>query len=234
VKRSLMLLAVLLTLGLTAAPVFADQIFIQQSGTSPAGGDPNPITNPGSFVAGVAGSATGQNPLLIIVGVYNGVGTPTISFSGCATPTACPAATVGTYGLGSDTGTLSAGQDAYGQVGLTPQTNSESFTNWSMGDTAIGLPAPTSFSLFVFALNTSVTSSTITLDESGAGKGSYIVAYDCKDGTGSSSGCAKHGDIMDTPFTNAGQVDVVPEPASLLLFGTGLLGLAFRLRRRKA
>src|SRR5215471_10037616 len=56
------------------------QIFIQQSGGSPAGGDPNTITNPGSFVVGVAGNFTLQNPLLIIVGVYDGNGTPSITY----------------------------------------------------------------------------------------------------------------------------------------------------------
>jgi len=228
VKRSLILLAVLLTLGLTAAPVLADQIFVQQSGTSAAGGDPNPITNPGSFVAGVAGSATGTNPLLIIVGVYNGVGTPTISCPG----TTCGAAAIGTYGLSADTATFTSGE-AYSQLGLDPQTHSENFVNWSGGDTGIGLPAPTSFTLFAFQVNTSLTGTT-TLDESGAAKGSYIIAYDCKSGSSTGGPCDNHGDIMDTPFTNAGQVDVVPEPASMLLFGTGLLGLAFKLRRRKA
>src|SRR5689334_6906887 len=72
------------------------QIFIQDSGTSPAGGDPNVITDPGNFVVGVAGSATLQDPLLIIVGVYDGNGIPSISFSGCAIPSDCPAATLTT------------------------------------------------------------------------------------------------------------------------------------------
>src|SRR5689334_5454743 len=103
----------------SASVIIDPQIFIQQSGTSPAGSDPNLITNPGAFTVGVAGNFTLQNPLLIIVGVYNGNGVPSISFNGCANPSACPAATVGTYGLTSNTGALSAGQDAYTQLGLT-------------------------------------------------------------------------------------------------------------------
>ena len=107
---------------------------------------------------------------------------PSISFAGCATPSACPAATVGTYGLTKNTATLSSGQDAYVQLGLTEPgsgSDSESFGNWSGGDTANGFAAPTSFSLFAFALNTSLTSgSPITIDERGAANGSYIIARD--------------------------------------------------------
>ena len=229
IRTRIVLLVLLLGVGLIAAPAFGDQIFIQQSGTSPAGGDPNLITGPGSFVAGVAGSATGQNPLLIIVGVYDGNGTPTISFAGGVS-----AAPIGTYGLTADTAAFTSG-DADADLGLSVETESESFTNWSAGDVANGFAAPSSFTLYAFALDTSL-SGTITLGESGAANGSFIIAYDCKDGTGSGSGCAKKGDIMDTPFTNAGLVDAtstVPDPTSLLLFGTGLLALGAKLRGRK-
>src|SRR5215469_18977845 len=79
------------------------QIFIQQSGSSPAGGDPNTITNPGSFVVGVAGNFTLQNPLLIIVGVYDGNGTPSITYGGGVS-----VAPLGTYGLTADTASSTA------------------------------------------------------------------------------------------------------------------------------
>src|SRR5438128_761806 len=101
------------------ATVIDPQIFIQQSGSSPAGGDPNLITNPGSFVVGVAGGTfVEQNPLLIIVGVYNGMGTPSISFAGCANPSSCPLATVGTYGLTANPASLALLGTALAGLGI--------------------------------------------------------------------------------------------------------------------
>lgn len=238
-KHRLLLLTVLIGLGLIAAPVYGQvldpQIFIQQTGTSPAGGDPNIITNTGAFNVGVAGSDTLQNPLLIIVGVYNGNGSPSVSYSGCAVPAACPAAAVGTYGLTSATGTFtsSSSGSAFDQLGLA-SGGSESFTNWSTADVTAGFAAPTSFSLYAFALDTKLTAgSPITIDESGAANGSFILGYGCIDGTGSSTGCATSGDIGQTVFTNTGLVDAppVPEPASMVLFGTFLLITSFVLRR---
>jgi hypothetical protein len=222
--------------GATVVPIdpLDPQICIQQSGTSCAGGDPNLITNPGSFNIFVEGNHNLQDPLLVIIGVYNGVGgTPSLSYPGGTAGTA----TVGTYGLTSATGTFtSSDATAFDVLGLTAG-GSENFGNWSDADVAIGLAAPTSFSLYAFALSPSLLSGDFISVGVNAAIGSFIIAYGCIDGTGSSEGCATNGDIGQTVFTNTGLVDAptppVPEPATLTLIGVGLLGVSLMMRRRQ-
>src|SRR5262249_20777680 len=109
--------------------------------------------------------------------------------------------------------------------------SSESFVNWFNADVANGFAAPSSFKLFAFALNTTLTGgSPITIDEHGAAAGSFIIGYSCDNGTGSSAGCATNGNIGQTPFTNAGLV--VPEPGTLLLLGSAMAGLGVARRKK--
>ena len=225
----------------------ADQLFVQMSGTAPAGGDPNVITNTGGFVIGAAGgNFTLQNPLLVVVGVYNGMGTPSLSFSSTGCTPSCSLAAVGTYGLTGNTATLTSGQNVWDQLGLTGG-GSESYTNWAGYDqNTLGL-SPTSFSLYAFAIDTSLTSGTpITVSESGAANGSFIAAYGCQVASGpniygrrrnndnnNGGGCSE-GNVAQTVFTNTGVINgSVPEPGALALMAAGLLGLGWFVRRRR-
>jgi len=226
---------------LFVASAFADQIFVCQSCTTPAGGDPNLITNSGSFNIGLAGGGhTTQTGLLVFVGVYNGTSAtaaPTLTFNN---------ASVGLSGLGDWGETaqqfmMVAGQDAYVDLGFLDINggNSETFANWNLGEAKAGIAPATSFELFAFDVPTALTgNSSVVLDLTGAGKGSFVIAFSCgSKGPGAESGqpCLR-GDIADTPFTNAGlitdQLLGAPEPSTLIMFGSGLLGLVPLLRRK--
>ncbi len=229
-------LSLICTCQTPAQTVIDPQLYVCTGCTSPTSppGDPN-VINPASINVGFAGSHTAISPLLIIVGVPNAGPMPTISL-----PAGVSSASLA-YGA-SATGTLTNANggmnNAYAGVGLTTGSGggtSESWTNWAGFDTAKGFNVGTSFALYVFGIDFALNSdskngtvnSPITIDFSGINAGSFVVAYNC---AMAGSTCTD-GDIGETPFTQAGAV--VPEPGAMLLMGSGLLGLAGMLRRRR-
>jgi hypothetical protein len=106
--------------GVAMANTVDPQLFVGPPGTNARpSGDPNLITGPG-FSVGVAGNHTMQDPLLVIFGHNLGSTGESLEFTGCMS-TGSPKATVGTYGLTTNSTTLSAGQDAYTRLGLPDQ-----------------------------------------------------------------------------------------------------------------
>lgn len=74
-----LLLALAATAGVARASVLDPQIYLQQSAGNVQAGGPNVVTAPSSFVVSAAGNLSLNNPLLIIVGAYDGNGTPTVT-----------------------------------------------------------------------------------------------------------------------------------------------------------
>jgi hypothetical protein len=174
------------------------------------------------------GTSPCKNPLLVGVALENGVGTASISFGAVSQE---PLATVGTYGLGTNTVASFTSGDVFDALGLSQGGGSVSFTNLQTEDALNGFGTPTSFRLEVFAVPTSLTSGSPIRIDTTAGPGSFIFAFDCLAGTGSSAGCATHGDVAQTVNTNIGLIALVPEPASLAIFGAALAGLGSLGRR---
>jgi PEP-CTERM motif len=199
---------------------------IYVSSTSNTSGDPN-LLNPASINIGYQNTnASAASPLLIIVAVPDipNVADPVPSLSNVSLES-------GTfYGLTFTAGVNSAFSLTSGSVYKTlglPGPASASFDNFK----SFGPSTVTSFDLYVFAdscaLGTPTCAAPLNIDIENSVPGTFITAFNCE--VFSASTCKK-GTEGATPFTTSGLV--TPEPTTMLLFGTGLVVLGAKLRRR--
>lgn len=138
----------------------------------------------------------------------------------------------------------------YDTIGLNG-SSSEQFANWAAADSAVlGITVGSggnAWDLFVYTITfpsvgglpQSLAKGTyITVDFNGGTLplGTFVIASGCAPGNDSTVQCPSGSNIGTTPFTTSGLVDSgpIPEPASMLLVGTGLVAFGSMLRRRKS
>jgi len=222
-----------------------------QPGATGAGLHPNPI---GYSLVDVYQTSDGAsllgNPLLLILGIPNNTtdlfaSNPISSVMSYNPYSTYPAggvtgtsafATAATYGLispvsGGYFDSMTSGE-VYSFLNLqAPHEMSNNFGNWFTADQNIGVTAA-NFGMYVFALNTALDGQgLVDIQFSQAlPLGTYVIAYGQTPPRTNGNGNGNTVMIYDTPFTEAGQT--VPEPGSLLLLSTGLLGLVGIVRRK--
>jgi PEP-CTERM motif len=200
------------------------------------------------------GASVGSlNPVLMIFGVPNNPTNTIGNVTGAQLYNPYPlgiggspqnlTVTIGTsaYGLsvpstGADAGLAGemTSSDVYSFLNV-PGTGidaSNSFTNWAAADAAVMGITAANFSIYVFAVDLTGTAGfgandLINVDISDMPNGTFVVGY----------GQNASGTTYVNPFTEAGLIDTppvtAPEPASLLLLGTSLLGAGVLSRRRR-
>lgn len=121
--------------------------------------------------------------------------------------------------------------DVYGEVlHLKGLNSSNNFTNWAGAELAVNGIAADYFGIMIYSLTGTVLNQGKPVNDilfaSSLPAGTFAIAY----------GKGSDGKEYCTPFTQSGLTNPpkkVPEPGTLMLLGTGLVGIAFYGRRLK-